>query len=214
MIASIRQVMKNLFATTTVLMLLSCGAQPTGSTPGPALPPHSSTAAGDSTTPTSPAPLPAPVGPSGESSTLTECEEVGLERKGVRWTVDGAKQLLLFVPIHPAIGEPYVLVWTPDVNTTLLGRGPANEWFSVSLPQYGSWRIRLAAETIDHNGRVRQCDRHSFVVVAIPATPPTPEPEPEPCDSQELLVRAVIECDFLEVKSIDFEACTFECNTP
>ena len=118
---------------------------------------------------------------------------------------------MLFVPMSPVIGEAYVLVWTPDVNTTLLGRGPANEWFGVPLSGFGSWRIRLAAETIDHNGRVRQCDRHSFVAVAIP---PPSEPEPEPCDAQELIARAVIECDFLEVKSVDFEACTFECHEP
>ena len=37
---------------------------------------------------------------------------------------------------------------------------------------------------------------------------------PPICDGQELIARAVIECDFLEVKSLDFEACTFECNEP
>jgi len=112
-------------------------------------------------------------------ASVTECDEVGLVRAGVRWQVDGRHQLLLFVPMSPEIGEPYVNVWTPEVNATFLGRGPANEWFGVSLPGFGSWRIRLAAETIDHTGRVRQCDRHRFVVLAKPPPPP-PECEVEP----------------------------------
>lgn len=120
------------------------------------------------------------------------CEQVGLERRGIRWLVDGGKQLLLLVPMSPAIGEAYVNVWTPDVNTTLLGRGPANEWFGVSLPGYGSWRIRLAAETIDHTGVVRQCDRHVFTVVALPPPPvPAPEPAEEFCEYDEILERIV-----------------------
>ncbi len=193
-----------------VSMLLSCGRLPTVIDADRPPTPTSSTAAGDTTPPATP---PAPAGVGGGSN-LTECEEVGLERKGVRWTVDGGRQLLLFVPMSPVIGEPYVNVWTPDVNTTFLGRGPANEWFGVSLPGFGSWQIRLAAESIDQTGRVRQCDRHIFVVLAVPSPPPTPEPEPEPCDAQELIERAVIECDFLEVQSIDFVSCTFECGSP
>ena len=120
------------------------------------------------------------------------CELVGLERRGIRWLVDGGRQLLLLVPMEPVIGEAYVNVWTPDVNMTLLGRGPANEWFGVSLPGYGSWRIRLAAETIDHRGEVRQCDRHVFTVTALPP-PPAPEPEPEEefCEFDEILDRVV-----------------------
>ncbi len=110
---------------------------------------------------------------------VSECEEVGLKRSGVRWQVDGAHQLLLFVPMSPLVGSPYVNVWTPDVNKTLLGRGPANEWFSVTLPGFGLWRIRLAAETIDQAGRVRQCDRHRFVAVAKPPPPDEPEESEE-----------------------------------
>jgi len=193
----------------TVSMLLSCGRLPTVLDTDRTPTPSSSTAAGE---PTPPAPPLVPVGV-GEGGSLTECEEVGLDRRGIRWTVDDGRQLLLFVPMSPVIGEPYVRVWTPDVNTTFLGRGPANEWFGVSLPGFGSWRIRLAAETIDQDGILRQCDRHAFVVVARPPPPPTPEPEPEPCDAQELIARAVIECDFLEVQSVDFEACSFECGS-
>ncbi len=116
---------------------------------------------------------------------------------------------MLFVPMSPVIGGPYVNVWTPDVNMTLLGRGPANEWFGVPLSGFGSWRIRLAAETIDPTGRVRQCDRHSFVAVAIPP-PPTPESEPE-CDVAELIAEGDAECGE-EQFSHDFVSCTFECD--
>lgn len=115
---------------------------------------------------------------------LSECEEVGLRRAGVRWQVDGRHQLLLFVPMSPLIGEPYVNVWTPEVNDRLLGKGPANEWFGVSLPHFGSWRIRLAAETIDHTGRVRQCDTHRFQVLAKPPPPDLP-PEEDTCEETE-----------------------------
>jgi hypothetical protein len=84
--------------------------------------------------------------------------------------------------MSPLIGEPYVNVWTPEIHGRLLGKGPANEWFGVSLPHFGSWRIRLAAETIDHTGRKRQCDTHRFQVLA---KPPPPMPPPETCEELE-----------------------------
>lgn len=202
---------RQLIAAFTVSMLLSCGRLPTVLDADRTPTPSSSTAAGE---PTPSAPPLVPVGV-GEGGSLTECEEVGLERRGIRWTLGDGRQLLLFVPMSPVIGGPYVNVWTPDVNTTFLGRGPANEWFSVSLPGFGSWQIRLAAETIDPYGNVRQCDRHAFVVVARPPPPPPPPPpEPEdPCNAAELLEEATIECGSLEVQSVDFEACSFECGS-
>ena len=127
---------------------------------------------------------PGAVVPAGVAS-VSECAEVGLQRAGVRWLVDARHQLLLFVPMSPVIGEAYVNVWTPDVNTTFLGKGPANEWFGVSLPRFGSWRIRLAAETIDHTGRVRQCDTHHFEVLAKPPPPMPPPPPEETCEEIE-----------------------------
>ena len=134
-----------------------------------------------------------------------DCDAVGLKRAGVRWQVDGRHQLLLFVPMSPVIGEAYVNVWTPGVNTTFLGRGPANEWFGVSLPHFGSWRIQLAAETIDHTGRVRQCDTHRFQVVAKPPPPMPPPPPKDTCEEVETpRCEASVEASLGEFPSVWF----------
>lgn len=170
------------------LLLWRCGNVPTGATTGTDM-----VVAGDvEGSGESAGPESDERGVGGVEESAGACEQVGLERRGIRWLVDGGRQLLLLVPMSPEIGEAYVNVWTPDVNMTLLGRGPANEWFGVSLPGYGSWRIRLAAETIDHLGEVRQCDRHAFTVVAVPP-PPAPEPEKaeEFCEYDEILEKIV-----------------------
>jgi hypothetical protein len=111
---------------------------------------------------------------------VQECDLVNLKRAGVRHEVDGLT-LSLFVPVDPVVGEAYVNVWTPDTHGTLLRRCPANAWCDVSLPEYGEWRIRLAAETKTDSGKIYQCDRHTLTVEARPPSTTTTTTAPT-CD--------------------------------
>ena len=150
------------FLCLVLLATFRCGGSPSKPSPNPA----QATPGLPNVSATSPAP---------ETDPLSDCDIVGLKRSGIRHEIEG-KVLRLFVPMEPTLGEPYVNVWTPEVNTRLLRRCPANAWCDVRLPSYGEWTIRLAAETRTDAGRVYQCDRHAFTVVAKRPPPPTPPP--------------------------------------
>lgn len=133
-----------------------------------------------------------PTGGSDDAPPVGDCAVVGLDRKAVRYRVEDLT-LHIYAPSETA---HYVDVWTPEVNGTKLGRILVNQWDSVTLPSYGTYRIKLAAERVE-NGTIQQCDRHWFEVEASPpppgcagdCTPPPPPcqadcgpPPPPPCD--------------------------------
>lgn len=99
-------------------------------------------------------------------------DSLGLTRRDIRYSVVD-RHLYVYVP---AANAEYVNVWTPGINETLLGTGPINAEFSVLLPSYGTFKIRLAIERRDSAG-ICQYDGHSFEVTAI-EPPPLPVPIP------------------------------------
>lgn len=114
------------------------------------------------------------VGSTEPTSAAGGCEVIDIRRRDIRVNVEGL-EVHLFVPASSSLGvNPYVDVWTPEINGVKLGRGPANEWFTVTLPDYGTYRLQLAVE-VDLDGVV-QCDRHHFEVTATPPPPPPPPP--------------------------------------
>lgn len=148
---------------------------------------------------------PAPVVPTGSSNPTFGnsadepggCEVVSIERKGIRTRIDGLT-LYIFVPASSTFGlNPYVDVWTENVNETKLGRGQANEEFSVELPEYKTYKIQLAVEVKTGENRIFQCDRHRFQVTPT-ASPPPPECIPEVDRYQEVTEGEFGECVPLE----------------
>ena len=103
-------------------------------------------------------------------------ESLGISRSRITHRVVGTT-LYSYVP---ATNADYVNVWTPSINDTLLGSGPVNQEFAVSLPGEGEFKITLAIERRTDTG-VCQYDGHSFTVTSnTPPPPRTPDPDPDP----------------------------------
>lgn len=148
---------------------------------------------------------PAPVVPTGSSNPTfgnsTDepggCEVVSIERKGIRTRTDGLT-LYIFVPASSTFGlNPYVDVWTENVNETKLGRGPANEEFSIALPEYRTYKIQLAVE-VAPGGKVYQCDRHRLEI-----TPTPPGCVPEFTQESTIEYGEWSECQRIETQSVE-----------
>lgn len=90
--------------------------------------------------------------------------DFGRWRAGVKTRVDGLT-VSFYVPNDYA---DYVDVWewAPDgFGDTKYGRGPVNEWFDITFPEAGTYKLRLAVEKkLGAPGRVCQDDRHYFEV--------------------------------------------------
>ena len=229
---------KLFFVIAAVSMLLSCGAQPTDPTTGIALPPHSSTAAGESA---SPAPVAPSVGPGGDGFSWR------IVSVGARWTVEltnNERTRPVFVACYE---DPDRDIATQELHDYARGviQGGEKREFSAETP-CGNWQcdavegehVPKTAPFFGSNlilGRIGRrsgsaCDPPDPLVCNVSQLARDADAEcqfdfeldvmactficlpPPTCDAQELIAEALEECGALEPKSFDFEACTFECN--
>ncbi len=230
--------MKLFIVITATSMLLSCGQPPTVPRKNQAPTTNSSTAAGESSVP---APPPAPVGPSGGSFSW---RIVSADDRWEVELTNNERTRPVFVACYKDPDRDIATQELYDVTRgrvrsgetiTLSAETPCGNWQCDAVegenvlktaPFFGSNLIlgRIGRRSggacnpppvcnVSQLARDADAECEFDFELDVMACTFTCLP-PLECDGQELIARAIIECGSLEVKSLDFEACTSECHEP